>query len=50
MLTEPNPGQVEIFLDRHGIPYGESTGLEEAAITKEGKHHEGGGLRSLFGL
>ncbi len=22
MLTEPNPGQVEEFLDRHGIPYG----------------------------
>ena len=22
MLTEPNPGQVEEFLDRHGIAYG----------------------------
>ena len=22
MLTEPNPGQVEVFLERHGIPYG----------------------------
>ena len=23
MLTEPNPGQVEALLDRHGIPYGD---------------------------
>ncbi len=22
MLTEPNPGQIGPFLDRHGIPYG----------------------------
>jgi glutaredoxin len=50
MLTEPNPGQVELFLDRHGIPYGDATGLKEAAITKEGRHREGGGLRSLFGF
>ncbi len=21
MLTEPNPGQIEQFLERHGIPY-----------------------------
>ena len=25
MLTEPNPGQVEAFLDRHGIPYGDGS-------------------------
>ena len=25
MLTEPNPGQVEAFLDRHGIPYSDGS-------------------------
>lgn len=29
MLTEPNPGQIAPFLDRHGIPYGDPA--EEAA-------------------
>lgn len=43
MLTEPNPGQVEEFLDRHGIPYGGDVEGGEAA--------EGGGglLSKLFG-
>ena len=51
MLTEPNPGQVENFLDRHGIPYGEASGLDKSAVTKEGRHREQRGrLRSLLGL
>lgn len=41
MLTEPNPGQVEEFLDRHGIPYGDGSEAGESG---------GGGLLSkLFG-
>ena len=31
MLTEPNPGQVEAFLDRWGIPYGEAADGDEVA-------------------
>lgn len=50
MLTEPNPGQVEAFLDRHGIPYGDASGLDETVVQREGRHREGGGLRSLLGL
>jgi glutaredoxin len=37
MLTEPNPGQVEAFLDRHGIAYGDAP---------EGEGDAGGGLLS----
>jgi hypothetical protein len=29
MLTEPNPGQIAPFLERHGISFGE---LEEATV------------------
>ena len=29
MLTEPNPGQIAPFLDRHGIAYGETAGTEQ---------------------
>lgn len=39
MLTEPNPGQVEAFLDRHGIPY-------SAAAAGDGGDTTGGGLLS----
>ena len=42
MLTEPNPGQVEAFLDRHGIPYG---GDVDGDASEEG----GGLLSKLFG-
>ena len=37
MLTEPNPGQVEAFLDRWGIPYGPSGGEQEEALAGESR-------------
>lgn len=44
MLTEPNPGQVEEFLDRHGIAYGGADG--EATEGDESGKAGGGGLLS----
>lgn len=35
MLTEPNPGQIGPFLDRHGIPYGDGK-IEAATMLDSG--------------
>jgi glutaredoxin len=43
MLTEPHPGQVEEFLERHGIAYGGPP--EGEATDGDGRL---GGLRGLF--
>ena len=46
MLTEPNPGQVEAFLDRWGIPYGLSGGEQEEALAGESRIGWGGSAGS----
>ena len=43
MLTEPNPGQVEEFLDRHGIPYGGDDDAEASSGEGQRSSNAGGG-------
>ena len=51
MLTEPNPGQIAVFLDRHRIPYGDQSEDEQpGAVAADGAAPEDAAKRPWWKL